>query len=133
MFNQLLINSIIAGSTYTLIALSFSLIYSTTKFFHFAHGAVYTFCPYFAYLFTIIFQIPLLISIPLAIVSSAVVGILTELLIYKPLRRKGTTPLILLLSSLGIYIRISNNCFQYPEQLGFLYRRASRSSGNSTA
>ena len=35
MFNQLLINSIIA--TYTLIALSFSLIYSTTKFFHFTH------------------------------------------------------------------------------------------------
>ena len=37
MFNQLLINAIIAGSIYTLIALGFSLIYSTTKFFHFAH------------------------------------------------------------------------------------------------
>ncbi len=108
MFNQLLINSIIAGSTYTLIALSFSLIYSTTKFFHFAHGAVYTFGPYFAYLFTVILQIPLFISIPLAIASSAIIGILTELLIYKPLRRKGTTPLILLLSSLGIYIVLQN-------------------------
>lgn len=52
MFNQLLINSIIVGSTYTLIALSFSLIYSTTKFFHFAHGAVYTSCPCVAYPFT---------------------------------------------------------------------------------
>jgi len=30
MVSQLLINSIIAGGTYTLIALSFSLIYSTT-------------------------------------------------------------------------------------------------------
>ena len=108
MFNQLLLNSIIAGSTYTLIALSFSLIYSTTKFFHFAHGAVYTFCPYFAYLFTIILGIPLFISIPLAVASSSIVGVLTELLIYKPLRRKGTTPLILLLASLGIYIVLQN-------------------------
>lgn len=108
MFNQLLVNAIIAGSNYTLIALSFSLIYSTTKFFHFAHGAVYTFCPYFAYLFTIILGMPLFISIPLAIVSSAIVGILIELSIYKPLRRKGTTPLILLLASLGIYIVLQN-------------------------
>jgi branched-chain amino acid transport system permease protein len=108
MFNQLLLNSIIAGSTYTLIALSFSLIYSTTKFFHFAHGAVYTFCPYFAYLFTVILGMPLFISIPLAIMSSAIVGILIELSIYKPLRRKGTTPLILLLASLGIYIVLQN-------------------------
>ena len=51
---------------------------------------------------------PLLISIPLAIVSSAIVGILIELSIYKPLRRKGTTPLILLLASLGIYIVLQN-------------------------
>lgn len=108
MFSQFLLNSIISGSIYTLIALGFSLIYSTTKFFHFAHGAVYTFGPYFAYLFTVILQIPLFISIPLAVVSSAIIGILTELLIYKPLRRKGTTPLILLLSSLGIYIVLQN-------------------------
>jgi branched-chain amino acid transport system permease protein len=33
---------------------------------------------------------------------------LIELLIYKPLRRKGTTPLILLLASLGIYIVLQN-------------------------
>jgi branched-subunit amino acid ABC-type transport system permease component len=40
MFTQLFINSIIAGSIYTLIAFGFYLIYSTTKFFHFARAAV---------------------------------------------------------------------------------------------
>lgn len=108
MFTQLFINSIIAGSVYTLVAVSFSLIYSTTRFFHFAHGAVYTFSPYFAYLFTIILGLPLAFSIPLAICSSTLVGMLTELLIYKPLRRQGTTPLVLLLASLGIYIILQN-------------------------
>lgn len=42
MFNQLLINGIIAGSIYALIALGFTVIYKTVRFFHFAHGVVYT-------------------------------------------------------------------------------------------
>ena len=38
MFNQLLLNGIIAGSIYVLIALGFAIIYKTVRFFHFAHG-----------------------------------------------------------------------------------------------
>jgi len=108
MFNQLLINAIIAGSIYTLIALGFSLIYSTTKFFHFAHAAVYTSCPYFAYLFSIYLGLPLGASIAFAILSSACLGMCTEIIIYKPLRRKASPPLVLLLSSLGLYIILQN-------------------------
>src|SRR3990172_2662929 len=108
MLNQLFLNSTIAGSIYTLIALGFSLIYSTTKFFHFAHAAVYTSCPYFAYLYTTYCGLPLGASIVLAILSSTFLGMLTELLIYKPLRRKTSPPLVLLLSSLGLYIILQN-------------------------
>ncbi|TSA10136.1 MAG: hypothetical protein D4R73_05690 [Deltaproteobacteria bacterium] len=49
MFNQLLLNGIIAGSIYALIALGFTVIYKTVRFFHFAHGVVYTAGAYFAY------------------------------------------------------------------------------------
>ena len=49
MFNQLLLNGIIAGSIYALIALGFAVIYKTVRFFHFAHGVVYTAGAYFAY------------------------------------------------------------------------------------
>ena len=108
MFNQLLINSIIAGSIYTLIALGFSLIYSTTKFFHFAHAAVYTSCPYFAYLFSTYFGLPLGASLCFAILSSTVLGMCTEIVVYKPLRQKGSPPLVMLLSSLGLYIILQN-------------------------
>jgi len=38
MFNQLLLNGIIAGSIYALIALGFTVIYKTVRFFHFAYG-----------------------------------------------------------------------------------------------
>jgi branched-chain amino acid transport system permease protein len=37
MFNQLLLNGIIAGSIYALIALGFTVIYKTVRFFHSAH------------------------------------------------------------------------------------------------
>lgn len=53
MFDQLLINGIIAGSIYALIALGFAVIYKTVRFFHFAHGVVYTAGAYFAYTLTI--------------------------------------------------------------------------------
>lgn len=108
MFTQLFINAIIAGSIYTLIALGFSLIYSTTKFFHFAHAAVYTSCPYFVYLYISYLGLPLGSAIPIAILSSTILGMLIEISIYRPLRRKGSSPLVLLLSSLGLYIIIQN-------------------------
>lgn len=53
MFNQLLLNGVIAGSIYALIALGFTTIYKTVRFFHFAHGVVYTAGAYFAYSLTI--------------------------------------------------------------------------------
>lgn len=108
MFNQLFLNSIIAGSIYTLIALGFSLIYSTTKFFHFAHAAVYTSCPYFAYLFYDIIGLPFWAALCLAIIASTFLGICIELIVYRPMRRWKATPLVLLLSSLGIYIVLQN-------------------------
>jgi branched-chain amino acid transport system permease protein len=49
MLNQLLIDGVIIGSVYALIALGFSIIYKTVRFFHFAHGVVYTAGAYFAY------------------------------------------------------------------------------------
>ncbi len=49
MIQQLILNGLIAGSIYALVALGFTVIYRTVKFFHFAHGVVYTAGAYFAY------------------------------------------------------------------------------------
>ncbi len=50
---QLLINGIIAGSIYALVAVGFSLIYATNRFIHFAHGGFVTVSAYLIYLFDI--------------------------------------------------------------------------------
>ena len=49
MFEQLIVNGIIAGAIYALIALGFTVIYRTVRFFNLAHGIVYTAGAYFAY------------------------------------------------------------------------------------
>ena len=108
MINQLLLNALLAGSIYILIAVSFSLIYQTTRFFHFAHAVVFTSGAYFTYLFHKLFHLPIFLAIPMAIVLAAVVGCGMEVLIYKPLRRKNASPMVLLLASLGLYIVLQN-------------------------
>lgn len=105
---QIIINVLLAAAIYSQISLGFTLLYRTCGFIHFAHGAIFTLGAYFTYLYASILGLNLFISIPLAILSAMLIGILIELIVYRPLRRKGTTPLILLLSSLGIYIVLQN-------------------------
>ncbi len=108
MIEQLLLNALLAGSIYILIAVSFSLIYQTTRFFHFAHAAVFTFGAYFTYLFYRLLGLPIVIAIPVAIALSALLGCGLEIGIYKNLRKKNASPMVLLLASLGLYIVLQN-------------------------
>ena len=50
-FTQLVANSLISGSIYALVAVGFSLIYSTNRFMHFAHGAAVIAGSYATYTF----------------------------------------------------------------------------------
>ncbi len=108
MIYQLVMNGFITGGIYALIAIGFALTYRTTRFFHFAHGAVYTFGAYFAYLFTIQLGIIRIIAFPIACVATAVLGILLEFGIYRPMRKRNATDLTLLIASLGLYVVLQN-------------------------
>ena len=107
MLPQLLVNGLIAGSIYALIALGFGLIYSTTRFFHFAHGAVYAVGAYLAYACWLV-GLSLYIAIPLAVIGTVILGALIDIGIYRQLRQKNASSLILLLASLGLFIVIQN-------------------------
>ena len=108
MINQLIMNGIIAGSVYTLVAVGFAVIYRTVKFFHFAHGVVFTAGAYFSYLFKVWLGWPIIFAIPASIGLCIVLGIFLDTLVYRPLRHKQSSALILLLASLGIYIVLQN-------------------------
>lgn len=108
MLLQIIANGIIAAGVYILVALGFGLVYSATRFFHFAHGVVFTAGAYFTFLLKVWLGFPLSFSILLAIPLTTLLGCLMETFAYHPLRRKGASPLILLLASLGMYIVLQN-------------------------
>lgn len=105
---QFIANGLCKGSIYALIAMGFGLIYTTTSVFHIAHGAVYTIAAYTLYYSLTILNVPFPIAFVLAILSSAALGILIELFVYRPLSERKASGAVLLISSLGIYIIVVN-------------------------
>ncbi|NOR45624.1 MAG: branched-chain amino acid ABC transporter permease [Candidatus Delongbacteria bacterium] len=108
MFPQTIINSLVLSYIFLIVTLSFSIIYSTTRFFHFAHAVIFTSGAYFTFLLHKQLGFSLVLSIPMAILLSILLGCLIEHFIYKPLRKKQAPPMILLLASLGTYIFLQN-------------------------
>ena len=108
MLPQLTANALIAAGAYCLVAVGFGLIFATTRFFHFAHGAVYAWGAYLAFLFVKVLGLPLPVGAALAVVLCAGLGAAFELVLYRPLRARGASPLVLLLASLGAYVVLQN-------------------------
>lgn len=106
---QVLANAVVAGSIYSLVALGFSLIWSVRRFFHFAHGAVYTLGAYSAYVAVKLLHFPLLVGVLTGVFVAAVCGVAMEALVFRNLSRRGATPAVLLLSSLGL-LTVVQNC-----------------------
>ena len=107
-FLQLLINGVIAGAIYALVASGFSLIYSTNKFVHFAHGGVIALSAYFLFWLFSILGFNFAIAILLTVLFSALLGYLLNKIFYKPLRAKKASFSILLVASIAILILLES-------------------------
>jgi len=108
MFPQLLINGLIAGAIYALVASGFSLIFSTAKFIHFAHGSTVAVGAYLLHLFYGILNLNFWLAVILTIPAAALSGWLINRLIYHPLRKRGASNTILLMASVGLLILIES-------------------------
>jgi len=92
-FIQTLIVGLRLGSIYALIALGYTMVYGIIRLINFAHGDFIMVGGY-----TMIFTIPLILaaglpawlSVIFAIAVCALVGMGTELIAYRPVRKKGT-------------------------------------------
>lgn len=102
-FNQLLVNSLVAGSVYALVASSFFIIYSTNKFIHMAHSSVITIGAYSLYFFFTVLDINFLLSLILTFGTSIILGLLIHSF-YQQFRRKKYTILTLMLASIALMI-----------------------------
>lgn len=107
-FLQLLINGIIAGAIYSLVAAGFSLIYSTNKFIHFAHGGVIALSAYFLFWLSALLGLDFYLAVFLTIIFSTLLGYLLNKFFYKPFRAKKASPSILLVSSIALLILLES-------------------------
>ncbi len=89
-------------------AVGFGLIFSTTRFFHFAHAAVYTSAAYLTYCGSAQLGLPLGVAVLLGVAGGVCLGGLMEFGLYRPMRRRSASALTLLIASLGTYVVLQN-------------------------
>jgi branched-chain amino acid transport system permease protein len=99
---QLLINSIVAASLFALSGVSWGIIYSTTRTFHFSHSLVFTVAGYAAVLLTSQTKLPYSLGLLAAVSSAVILGCSIDTWLYRRLRSKGATQATIFLSSLGL-------------------------------
>lgn len=104
LFAQLSANGIITGSYYALLGVSWTLIFATTRVFHFAHGLVFVVAAYTAVMLTMSLGLPLVVGAILAVVIAALVACCIELAIYRPLRNASASRFAVFIASLGVLI-----------------------------
>jgi branched-chain amino acid transport system permease protein len=86
LFFQELLNGLVVGSLYALVALGLALVYGTMQVPNFAHGHLYMLGAYVAFFGVTIAHIHYWPSLLLAVVVLAGVGIILERLVFRPLR-----------------------------------------------
>ena len=102
---QLTLDGILLGLVIALAALGLSLIFGTTGLNNFAHGEILTLAGLLTYYLSAIAGLPVLVAAPLAVILGAVIsGFLQDRYLWKPLRRRGTGLIAMLVVSIGFAI-----------------------------
>ena len=88
-----LITAVSMGSIYALVALGYTMVYGIVRLINFAHGDFIMVGGYTLFLtmpWCLAIGMPAFPAVVFAIIVSALVGIMVELLAYRPIRKKGT-------------------------------------------
>ncbi len=104
-FLQQLVNGASLGSMYALIAIGYTMVYGVLRLINFAHGD-FMMVGAFLTLFGYSAGIPFELSVLLAIVGSAFIGVMTDKIAYKPLR--DAPKISLLITAIGISFFLEN-------------------------
>lgn len=107
-FLQTTINGIASGSIYALGAIGLSLVYAILKLVNFAHGDFMTLGGYAAFAVNISLGMPLVVAVLAAIVAIAILGLVTEAIIWRPMRNRGAGIMQMLLLSIGLAFVMRN-------------------------
>jgi branched-chain amino acid transport system permease protein len=105
MFWQQLVNGLALGSTYSLIALGYTMVYGIIQLLNFAHGEIYMMGAFVALFLVLVLKINVFLAMILAMFFCAILGVIIEFVAYRPLRKSSR--LSALISAIGVSIFLS--------------------------
>jgi branched-chain amino acid transport system permease protein len=109
-FVQHAVNGLISGGLYALIAIGLSLIYGVLGVINFAHGELFAVGAYLALFLWRGLGVPLPLALVGAMVLTAIVGLISERIVFRPLR--GTDPLNSMIAAIGLSFLLQNVLLQ---------------------
>jgi branched-chain amino acid transport system permease protein len=101
MLAQQLANGVMLGSTYALVAIGYTLIFGVLRLLHLAHGEVFMVGAFAGLQVVLWWQFGPMVALIGGLVSSAVLGMLLELVAFRPIRKRGNFYLAPIVSTIG--------------------------------
>ncbi len=108
MILQFLINGLITGVLYSLLAIGFALVYNTTKVFHIAAAAIYVVAAYAFYTFSVVLGLQLPVAGLFSVCVTMIVSWGSEMLVYRPLKGRKASLNVMMIASIGLMTILVN-------------------------
>ena len=108
MLLQFITNGLITGILYSLLAIGFALVYNTTRIFHIAAAGLYVFAAYMFWWGHWQLSLPLFPSAILSVLLTMFLSLITEWLVYRPLKTREASLNLMMIASIGVMTIIVN-------------------------
>lgn len=105
-FLEQLINGLVLGGIYALIAVGYTMVYGIIQLINFAHGEIFMFGAYFAFSLVVFLGVPFWVALPASMILCAALGMLIDYVAYRPLR--NASRLSALITAIGMSLGLQN-------------------------
>jgi branched-chain amino acid transport system permease protein len=101
MLLQQIVNGVMLGSTYALVAIGYTLIFGVLRLLHLAHGEVFMVGAFAGLQLVLLYHVGPPIALIGGLLGAAIVGMIIELVAFRPIRKRGNSHLAPIVSTIG--------------------------------
>jgi branched-chain amino acid transport system permease protein len=105
LLTYLLLSGLTTGSLYALIALGIVVVNKATGVINFAHGELFMFCGFVAWMLHVQMGVPYLPSLLLAVAFGFLLGVMTDLIAFRPVKNANIISLVLATIGVAFVLR----------------------------
>lgn len=103
-FLQQILNGLVLGGSYALMALGLTMIFGILEVINFAHGEIYMIGAFMTLYFTTLFGVPFLLAIPISMVVVALLGLMIQRVVFRPIIGKPMINGMLISFGLSVFL-----------------------------